>query len=193
MKIDIERSLDLPLAAPLAWRLLEDIDGLAGCLPGAKITAKLGANRYKGTVAVKLGPASMNFRGEIELEMDAAAGEIRAVGKGSDAASSAATLTLAAVLKATGAQACQIVGKSEITVQGKAASFGSRLINGVAEQVIGQFYANLLMQAEALRSAQPAIDAAPLSKPVSAPAGKLNLLAVLWAMLRNFVLGRVSA
>lgn len=184
MKLDIERSLDLPLAVPEAWRLLEDIEGVATCLPGAKITEKLDATHYKGAVAVKLGPASMNFRGEVEVLLDPASRQIRAVGKGSDAASSVATLMLTAVLTETGPRSCRIAGKSEISVNGKAASFGGRLMNSVSDQVIGQFYGNLLKRAEALSSARPA------ALPVAAPqASKLNLLALLWAICRDFVLG----
>ncbi len=185
MKLDIERSLDLPLAVPEAWRLLEDIEGVATCLPGAKITEKLDATHYKGAVAVKLGPASMNFRGEVEVVLDPASHQIRALGKGADAASSVATLTLTAVLTETGPRSCRIAGRSEITVNGKAASFGGRLMNSVSEQVIGQFYANLLQRAAALSAARPA--AGPAAAPQAA--AKLNLLAVLWAIARDFVLG----
>ena len=54
-------------------------------MPGAKITERLDDGRYKGTVTVKLGPATMSFRGEVEVrDLDPAAMTLRLLGKGTD-------------------------------------------------------------------------------------------------------------
>ena len=36
-------------------------------MPGAKITERIDADRYKGTVTAKVGPATMSFRGEVQM------------------------------------------------------------------------------------------------------------------------------
>jgi len=73
MKVRLERSFPLPGSADTAWALLQDIDAVAACMPGAKITERIDERHFKGTVAVKFGPASMGFRGDVEvLAIDAA-------------------------------------------------------------------------------------------------------------------------
>ncbi|MFZ9551804.1 MAG: SRPBCC domain-containing protein, partial [Hylemonella sp.] len=57
----------MPASAQQAWRLLQSIESVAACMPGAKITERLDDSHYKGTVTVKFGPATMSFRGEIEV------------------------------------------------------------------------------------------------------------------------------
>jgi hypothetical protein len=183
MKIDLSRTLDLPLSGAQAWSLLERIETVASCLPGAKITERVDASRYKGMVTVKLGPATVNFKGELEvLAMDPATHHIHVAGRGTDGASSAATLELTADLTGTGVESSRITASSEVSVSGKVASFGGRLMNAAADQLIGQFYANLLKQAEAVK-----IDQAALWTPETPVADKLNGLALLWAIVRDFL------
>ena len=67
MKVQLEKSYPMPASADAAWALLQDIEGVAGCMPGAKITERIDDAHYKGTVAVKVGPASLSFRGEVEV------------------------------------------------------------------------------------------------------------------------------
>jgi len=57
----------MPAPAERAWELLRDIERLAACMPGARITERIDERHYKGTVAVRFGPANLSFRGELEL------------------------------------------------------------------------------------------------------------------------------
>ena len=85
MKVQLEKSYPMPAAADTAWALLQDIEGVATCMPGAKITERIDATHYKGTVAVKLGPASLSFRGDIEVRgIDLAARSLHLFAKGTD-------------------------------------------------------------------------------------------------------------
>jgi carbon monoxide dehydrogenase subunit G len=127
-------------------------------MPGAKIVERLDERRYKGTVAVKFGPANMSFRGEIEvLEVDAATRTLRLAGKGTDSTGgSGAAMDLTARLDAGEAASCTLVGASEVSVSGKAASFGGRMMGSVADQVLKQFAANFAAQVHALQAATAA-------------------------------------
>ncbi len=189
MKLDIDRTLELPIAADQAWRLLEDIDAVASCLPGARITEQIDASHYKGAVAVKLGPASVNFRGDMEiLARDPATRQIRLAGRGSDGASSAATMELTGSVRDVGPDACQLTGRAEITINGKVASFGARLITSVSDQLLNQFFANLRRKTETLPSAAATAEGGAAAGPPPA-AEKLNVLSLMWAVLREFLAG----
>src|SRR5271169_6457400 len=68
-----------------AWALLLDVPKIAPCLPGARLTETLAADRYKGEAAVKLGPVQLQFGGEAQLvAVDAAARSARVTAKGAD-------------------------------------------------------------------------------------------------------------
>ena len=186
MKVELEKSFPLPAPAEAAWALLQDVEAVAGCMPGARITERVDATHYKGTVTVKLGPASMAFRGEVEVkELDATARALRLAGRGMDSTgTSGATMDLHARVEAIDAASCRLVGRSEVSVSGKAATFGGRLMQGVAEQVLQQFVANFAQRLPAVPVGAAGDGAA---APVPPPQRELNGLALAWAMLRDWL------
>ena len=95
MKVSLER--EFPVAAPAdkAWELLRDIERVAACMPGARISERLDERHYKGTVSVRFGPANLSFRGEVELSsIEPAKRTLRLIGKGTDTSGSGASLDL---------------------------------------------------------------------------------------------------
>ena len=191
MKVQLEKSYAMPASADTVWTLLQDIEGVAGCMPGAKITERIDAEHYKGTVAVKLGPASLSFRGEISvLGIDAAARSLHLFAKGTDTTgSSAASMDLTARVEAVDAASCNLVGNSEVSMSGKAATFGGRVMGPVADQILGQFAANFTARVQAMQAQQatPAGAAAAPAAGAAAPEPKpLNGLALMWAVIKSW-------
>ena len=196
MKIDIEKSVDLAVPASLAWALLADMEAVASCLPGAKITERLDETHYKGTVTIKLGPATVAFKGDIEVaQFDPATRSLRIVGKGSDTGgASGASMELVGRVDETGPAGCTLSGKSEVTVTGKVAAFGARLMGTVSDVLLKQFFANLQAKAEAMQAARAPSPAAeiivpPKAPPAASPERKLNGLAILWEVVKAFFAG----
>jgi carbon monoxide dehydrogenase subunit G len=177
MKVALDKIFPLAATAESAWQLLQDIETVAGCMPGAKITERIDETHYKGTITVRLGPATMAFKGEIEvLNLDSAARSLHMVGKGSDSTgTSAASMDLTAAVQATG-DTCELAGKSEVTMSGKAASLGGRLMGPVADQMLKQFVANFAARLQARQAntageeaqAAVAVSAAPVGTAASA-------------------------
>ena len=195
MNVKIVKSFPMPASADTAWLLLQDIQSVADCMPGASITERVDANRYKGLVAVKFGPASMSFRGEVEVKaIDPASRTLRLIGKGTDSTgSSGASMDLMAQIEAVDAISCNLVGNSEVSMSGKAAAFGGRVMNSVADQVLNQFAANFSAKVQALRPsatlpeagdvkavAAPNAEAGPAPKP-------LNALALAWTVIKDWL------
>jgi uncharacterized protein len=214
MKVVIEKVFPLQASADAAWQCLQDIEAVGGCMPGAKITERVDETHYKGTVTVKIGPAAMSFKGNIEvLKLDAAARMLHLVGKGSDTTgTSGASMDLVATIQATGAT-CELIGKSEVAMSGKAAAFGGRMMNTVADQILKQFVDNfgaLAQSVSAPQASMAAADAAPVEasnaaasaisatstdQPAAAPitprpparANELNGLSLLWAVVQDWL------
>jgi len=159
MKVELEKTFPMPATAAAAWAFLQDIEGVAGCMPGAKITERVDATHYKGTISVRVGPASMAFKGELEvLELNTAQRTLHLVGKGSDTTgSSGASMDLLARIEPAATEdACSLVGRSEVTMSGKAAAFGGRMMGSVADQILKQFAANFASQVQARAEAPSA-------------------------------------
>ena len=201
MKVQLEKTYPLPADADAAWTVLQDVEAVAGCMPGARITERIDDRHYKGTVGVNLGPASMNFRGEVEVrEIDPPTRTLRLVGRGTDTGgSSGASMDLTARIEAGDATSCRLVGTSEVSMSGKAAAFGGRMMNTVADQVLQQFAANFSQLVQALavpqhaapsqqgESTQQAAAAEASAPPQASPQAELNGLALVWAAVREWL------
>lgn len=197
MKVQLEKAFPMPASADTAWMLLQSIEGVAGCMPGARITERIDAQRYKGTVAVKFGPASMSFRGELEvIALEPANRTLRLVGKGTDVTgSSGASMDLTARVEALDAVSCNLIGNSEVSMSGKAAAFGGRMMNTVADQVLKQFADNFAAQVQILQAQAATAKAgaagseadAQATAPAPSTSKPLNGLALVWAMIKDWL------
>jgi carbon monoxide dehydrogenase subunit G len=218
MKVELEKTFPMPGSADVAWEFLQNVEAVAACMPGAKITERRPDGGYKGTVTVRVGPATMSFRGDVEVrEVDAAAHSLRLIGKGTDSTgTSGASMDLLARIEAGTDGASNLVGKSEVSMSGKAAAFGGRMMNSVADQILKQFADNFAAQVAALTAQRAApiaaaagaeaagaeaagaeaatvgADAAlaPARSPAPPPvARELNGLALIWAVIKDWLRG----
>lgn len=189
MEVKLENRYPLPVDAGRAWAVLRDVRAVAGCMPGAAITEQIDATHYKGTVKVKVGPAMAQFNGDIEvLGLDADQRRARLRGKGADKGGSSAAMELTAVIEAGDKpEECVLFGTSTVTVSGKFAQFGGRMMGQVSDMMLGQFVDNFRAAALAL----PAPGAAPgAASPAAArPVQELNALAILWALIKGWFAG----
>jgi uncharacterized protein len=188
VKVQLEKIFPMPGSAETSWSLLKDIEGVTGCVPGAKITERIDDQNYKGTISVKFGPASMSFRGDVEVKLvDPATRTLRIFGKGTDASgSSGASMDLTARVDTGDATTCNLVGTSEVSLSGKAATFGARMMGSVADQVLKQFAASFAAQVQALQAQSPGAAATP-APTVAAKPTQLNALALAWAVIKDWL------
>jgi len=184
MKVQVDKIYPMPCPPGVAWEFLQNLEAVAACMPGAKITERLDAGRYKGTVTVKVGPATMSFRGEVEMkDVDSASRTLRLLGKGTDSTgSSGASMKLTARIKVAEGGLCTLVGASEVSMSGKAAAFGGRMVNTIADTILKQFADNFAGQVSALQADRGAPPAA----------GELNGLALLWTIFKDWLRGLFS-
>lgn len=183
VRLEKRHKVDAPVEA--AWAVLKDIEVVAECMPGAKITEKTGDNQYKGNVSVKVGPVQSAFGGTIDVtSVDEATHSLSMSAKGKDrSGASSATMQLTASVSADDGGGSLLVGDSEIKVMGKMASFGARMINGVADQLIAQFLENFSNRVLAAGEGAAAEEAA--GKVAKQPQA-VNALALLWGMIAGF-------
>jgi uncharacterized protein len=187
VKVTIEKAFPIAGTPQATWSVLSDIEAVASCMPGAKITERVDDTHYNGTVAMKVGPASLSFKGEIEVvSIDPAARKLHLVAKGRDSTgASAASMDLTASVADGEAGASLLNGVCESSVSGKAAAFGGRLMNSVADQILDQFAANFAAKvAAAAPSAN--VSSQPASPPPPQPQ-ELNGLALAWGAFKGWL------
>jgi carbon monoxide dehydrogenase subunit G len=189
MKVELDKSLTLPVTASAGWSLVENIEGMASCMPGAKITERVDATHYKGTITVKLGPATVVFKGELEVvAIDPVARTIHVIGKGADTGGgSGASLDLNAVVKEIGPDTCELSGVSVVNVTGKVAAFGSRLMGTVTDQLLKIFFDNVLAKAQELQAIRQTAEVTAARAAAPVVEAKFNGLAFVWTIVKDFI------
>ncbi len=185
MEVKLEKNFAIAAPAANAWRLLQDIKVVAECMPGAQITEQLDDKHYKGQVKMRLGPASATFNGELEVKsLDPNEKKMEMFGKGADTSgASAATMNLTARVLDSGNGQCELVGVSDVSVSGKMANFGGRMMNQVSEQILKQFGDNFTTRVMAMGKGAAAEQAAAV---VAQQPKELNALALIWHALLGF-------
>lgn len=158
MEIKLEKRFAIDAPAAAAWWVLRDVRAVAECMPGAEITERIDDGHYKGQVRVKLGPATAAFKGDVRVEdVDGGQRRMRLIGRGAETrGGSAASMDLVAELHETGPQTCELAGTAQVTLNGKMAAFGGRMMGQVAEQVLRQFGANFAARVQAQSEHTPA-------------------------------------
>jgi carbon-monoxide dehydrogenase small subunit len=173
----LRQSFPVPFAQAEVWRFFSDLDQVARCMPGARLTGPVAGGRAEGEVNVKLGPIVSAFQGVLAVERDDAGfhGVVR--GAGRDAKSpSAARAIIAYDVKPAGAGASQVDVAVTFLLSGALAQFSrSGLVKDVADHLTRVFARNL--------------EAALSGAPVAAHSDTLDAGAVA----RSALWGRVSA
>jgi uncharacterized protein len=129
------------------WRTLLDMEGVAGCLPGATIQATDDENTYEGSMRVKIGPMAVSYRGtatltEVDDEARRAVISLRArEDKGQGTAM--ATITNAVQPADGGAR---VTAETDLHITGPQARFGRGVMEDVAGRVLQEFSTRLERQ-----------------------------------------------
>ena len=145
MQVTLENTFTVDQPIERVWAFLSDPHKIATCMPGAEILEVLDDKTYRGAVKLKLGPFSAQFQGDLVIErLDAAAREMRMVGKGKDTkGTGSATMTITGKLSAQPGGGTQMISQSDLVISGKMAQFGARMIEDVSKSMFSKFTAAL--------------------------------------------------
>jgi carbon monoxide dehydrogenase subunit G len=168
------------------WHFFDNIPQVAACLPGAELTEDLGGDKYKGRVAVRMGPVRLQFAGTAEItERDEAARRVvvHAAGaeeKGRGQASMVVTAMLSRVSGGTKVDVTQ-----DLQLSGAAAQYGRGMISDVTSVLMRDFSANMQDRIERIeRGESPEQIAAAAATPASGLA--IGFRAAMMALTRVF-------
>src|SRR5271156_3792230 len=150
MAIQIEKTFQVKEPAEQVWSLLSDPRRVATCVPGAKITEQVDEKTYKGTISVKVGPSSTDYKGELEIvRLDPENHEIEILGKGQDVRGrGSASMKMTGKARSLADGGTEVTSVSEVSVVGILAQMGSRVISEVSNIMFAQFIKNFQTQLE---------------------------------------------
>lgn len=162
MGIELENSFTLDMAPDVAWGLLNDIERIAPCVPGAQLTAVEG-EEYRGKVKVKLGPITAEYTGTATIkERDAAARKLIVEGKGKDIRGQGTAGADMVMTITPAGNGSEVKITTDVQLSGKVAQLGRGVMHDVSTRLIDQFVANLKALTAPDAAAVPAEPAAPV-------------------------------
>jgi carbon monoxide dehydrogenase subunit G len=160
--MEFENTFQVEAPIEEVWELLLDVERIAPCMPGASVLEQTGDDAYKVAVRVRLGPMTMNYKGDVEiLERDAGVhrATMRAKAKEARGQGTASADIRMALHPQDGGTAASII--TEMQMSGKAAAMGQGVIKDVAASLTDTFAQNLAdMIASGGRAAEPVAPAA---------------------------------
>ncbi|QBR93489.1 SRPBCC family protein [Nocardioides euryhalodurans] len=165
--MELHHRFTVPAGVEETWAHFNDIEGVAGCFPGATVT-EADTESFTGTVKVKLGPIALVYTGTgTFVEKDETAHRLVIDAKGKDKrGNGTAGAMVTARMTDAGSGATEVDVTTDLNITGKAAQFGrGNVIKDVSDKLLGQFVACL----EQRLTAEPAAPDAPPEEE-SAPA-----------------------
>ncbi|MEP6797959.1 MAG: SRPBCC family protein, partial [Lapillicoccus sp.] len=169
--MDLHHSFTVPADVDTAWTTLMDLEGVAGCFPGAAITG-FDDDAFTGTVKVKLGPIALVYSGSgtfVERDDTAHRAVIDAKGKDKRGNGTAGAMVTIAVTDAAGGGS-EVDVTTDLNVTGKPAQFGRGVMQDVSDKLLGQFVTCLEKRFEAGEGPATEEEAAAAPTP-AAPSG----------------------
>jgi hypothetical protein len=169
----------IPATIDATWAALNDPATLKASIAGCESLERNGDDAFVAVVAMKVGPVSARFKGNLKLtnvdppkgytiHFDGQGG-VAGFGKGS-----------ADVALTPAGDATRLAYDARATVGGKMAQIGSRLIDATAGKITEDFFAAFEAQLQAKAVPEAVVAGATAVKPVRGPAGVLGwILAAL--------------
>jgi carbon monoxide dehydrogenase subunit G len=166
----VELTNEFRVAAPVeqAWPLLTDIERIAPCVPGFKLTGIEG-DEYQGLMKVKVGAVQMGYDCVIRfVERDDEGHRAVIAAKGRETrGQGGVTASITSTLTADG-DGTQVSVVTDLNVTGRVAQFGRNILAEVSDRLVKQFVRKLETQ---LLAPEPAASAASSSASAGDAAG----------------------
>ena len=137
--MEMQASRQLAVTQQQAWDALNDPEVLKVCIPGCDKVEAAGENQYAIGMALKIGPVSAKFKGNIELSdiNPPASYKLSFEGQGGPAGFGKGSAKVQ-LTPATGGT--ELSYSVQASVGGKIAQLGQRLIDGVAKSMAEDFF-----------------------------------------------------
>jgi len=126
------------------WETLLDVERVAPCLPGAKVLERSGDDTYVVAMRVKVGPITMEYKGDIHfLAKDATAHRAVVGGSGRELRGQGTVEAESEMVLTQDGDDTIATIKTDVKLSGRAASMGQGVIAEVSKKLVDTFSKNL--------------------------------------------------
>jgi carbon monoxide dehydrogenase subunit G len=160
--MEFENAFEVEAPLEQVWETMLDVERVAPCVPGAEVLERTGEDAYSVGIKVKVGPVSMQYRGQIEI-VSKDAEQHRAVmaarareSRGQGTATAQVKMHLSGDNGTTRGTIA-----TEVALSGRAAAMGQSVIQEVSGKIVDQFAENLAAMLGGTQEAAPAAETAP--------------------------------
>jgi carbon monoxide dehydrogenase subunit G len=129
----------IPLPQQQTWDALNDPAVLKDCIPGCESLERKGDNEFEVLLVAKVGPVSAKFKGKMTVAESNPPNAYRLVFEGQGGAAGFAKGEASVNLTPQDASTL-LAYTAKATIGGKLAQVGSRLVDGVAKKLAGDFF-----------------------------------------------------
>ena len=141
--MDLRHEFTVPAPIDQTWSAFNDIESVAVCFPGAKVTTVEG-DTFTGTVKVKLGPIALVYNGTgTFVEKDESAHRMVIDAKGKDKRGNGTAGALVTATMTEQGTSTHVEVLTDLNITGKPAQFGRGVMEDVSNKLLGQFTACL--------------------------------------------------
>jgi carbon-monoxide dehydrogenase small subunit len=177
--VELSEVFRVPYSRAQVWTFFGDLEQVARCMPGARLTKPAQDGRAEGVMKVKLGPIVSVFSGAVEVERDSPrfSGIVRGAGRDSKSGSNARAAIMFQ-LSALEEASTQVDISVKFLLTGALAQFGrAGLVKDVADHLTQVFATNL----------KASLSGKPNSENTNVTLDAASALrAVLWNRIRGF-------
>ena len=138
--MELTETHTLPVSQQRTWDALNDTEILRACIPGCESIEPDGENAYLVTLSAVVGPVKARFKGRMQLTDIEAPNTYSIVFEGQGGAAGFAKGNTRVTLEADGDTATKLSYTASAQVGGKLAQIGSRLVDGAARKIAGEFF-----------------------------------------------------
>jgi uncharacterized protein len=138
--MELTETHSLPIAQQRTWEALNDTEILRACIPGCESIDADGENAYLVALSAAVGPVKARFKGRMQLTDIDAPNAYNIVFEGQGGAAGFAKGNARVMLEADGDSATKLTYTASAQVGGKLAQIGSRLVDGAARKIAGEFF-----------------------------------------------------
>ena len=147
---------DFEVASPIdtVWDTLLNVEEVAPCMPGAEVLEQTGDKSYKVAIKVRLGPVSMQYRGDVEIvDPDPSAHEAKMVAKATEARGQGTANAEIGMRLEEQEGKTRAVLTTDLRLSGRAAAMGQGIVKDVAGKLTETFAECLATKLEGAPSA----------------------------------------
>jgi uncharacterized protein len=138
--MELTESYTLPVPQQRTWEALNDTAILRASIPGCESIVADGENAFALSMAASVGPVKARFKGRMLLTDINAPQTYTIVFEGQGGVAGFGKGNARVTLELGGAEATRLTYTASAEVGGKLAQIGSRLVDGAARKLAGEFF-----------------------------------------------------